>query len=172
MFTLLCGLSLLFFECVYEVEGGGTHSTPGNILFRPELSVTPPKSLKFSAGDIIRCPLNGVANHIMLAVSSTQVAEASVGSITDTTADIAVNNFNFKRGCEVDNKRFDELMFFTVARTPYSAENAVERARKDAGRRVYYNFIGCNCEHWVTYWKYGKPVSFQSLPGTIKNCQI
>jgi hypothetical protein len=43
MFAFLCGLSLLFFECVYEIEGlGGTQSTPGNMLFRPELTVTPP----------------------------------------------------------------------------------------------------------------------------------
>jgi hypothetical protein len=111
----------------------------------------------------------------MLAVSSTQVAEASAGSATDRKAYISISNFNGydnKGGCEVDNKRFDELMLFTVAKTPYSAEKAVERARKDVDRNVFYDIIGCNCEHWVTYWKYGKPVSFQSLPYTVRHCDI
>jgi hypothetical protein len=176
MVNLLCGLSLIFFKWVYEVEGGlgGTHATPGNILFRSELSVTPPKNLRFSAGDIISCPINGVANHMLLALSSTETAETYGGSGLNSKADIRVGEFDSdgNRNCKVDTKRFDELMFFTVARTSYSTEEAVKRARNDGGKRVFYDLIGCNCEHWVTYWKYGVPLSFQSIPGTIAKCPI
>jgi len=57
---------------------------------------------------------------------------------------------------------------------PVKMSKQIQKARNSIGNwtTVYYDFTGCNCQHWVTYWRYGRAWSIQSNqpPRRHSNC--
>lgn len=68
--------------------------------------------------------------------------------------------------CVVVTAAFDNYLCKVKCETPDSTDEIISRAR--ASVKFYgqvpttYNLYKCNCQHWVTYWRYGLGYSMQT----------
>lgn len=130
--------------------------------------------VRFSKGDIIKCEIMPIADHILLATSSDRVIHiVRVGSDKAKVQEDDWSTISAKyKKCKVSTSHFHEFMENSFGYYPYSRDSAVSRARRDISRGLqYYNVSTCNCEHWVTWWVFGKAWSIQ-IGGTSSRCPI
>lgn len=144
-----------------------------------------PDTLKFNTSDVIGCRIETTINtkiygaeHVMLAINSTFIVHVDANGKDQPIGILKIDNFkattfqNGYKNCRVATKQYDRFMF-DMASIPLQWDYIQsELTTKWLGKSVYYDFTGCNCQHWVTFWKYGKAWSLQSAQPPNHNCSI
>ncbi|KAL3274940.1 hypothetical protein HHI36_019717 [Cryptolaemus montrouzieri] len=127
--------------------------------------------MKWEAGDIISCNLNGVwgifAKHFMLAVDGSNVINVA--------GDKSTNKGTILEQTRRQALGFNRSKCRNNGKGKLSVEQAIKRARRWQNTDVYYNLLRCNCEHWVDYWANGSSGGYfdnQSLLPTNSQCTI
>lgn len=138
------------------------------------------ESLRFTAGDVIFCQLrsNPFGFHVLLATSDSTVAhvegDEDRASLREDRWKHVICSFDVctvKSDGDFCGSSFNPFGL-TQAQCKYSADESVQRARKDIKEKnqgnVYYDLFQCNCEHWVRRWKDGVAFSNQAVIAAIK----
>ncbi|XP_032871119.1 phospholipase A and acyltransferase 3-like [Amblyraja radiata] len=138
-FRLLIQIFNLFRQPVNEAKPGDLIEIPGNIYTHWALYI--------GHGDVVHLTSDGASGGVSFRFSSsTNVAVIKREPLTEAT-----------RGdpCYVNNR--SDTMFDASP-----VDEIINKAKQSIGRKVYYNLLKQNCEHFVNALRYGKVISYQA----------
>lgn len=120
------------------------------------------RTISMKRGDVICCSLSPIKqiDHCLLATGPEEFIHF-VGDKSDSTGEIIKES----RQLYVSRPSASD---YCSSRPALIGEESVQLAEKMVGMRVYYDFSGCNCQHFVTAWADKFPLSNSGFPN--KKC--
>lgn len=126
------------------------------------------------AGDLVACNINFYARHMMLVTGNNSVIHLLADKDNNKALIRAEPWPQAKNGfgkCSIVTEKMDSRMMQQFGVSPFPVEYAIARARSLEGQTIYYDFVRCNCEHWINYWKYGIAFCFQDPSTGLTNSE-